>query len=108
MRQGAAALVGRHDFASFQTGESEPEDTVRTVRELTIREDRVELVFDIEGDGFLRHMVRTIVGTLAEIGTGRRGPASIPDVLAARSRQAAGRTAPARGLTLVEVTYDKE
>jgi tRNA pseudouridine38-40 synthase len=107
MRQGAAALVGCHDFVSFQAVDPESEDTVRTVRELTIREDPAELVFDIEGDGFLRHMVRTIVGTLAEVGAGRRTPASIPDVLAARSRHAAGRTAPARGLTLVEVTYQR-
>ena len=52
-------------------------------------------------------MVRTIVGTLAEIGAGRRAPESMMDILAARDRQAAGRTAPARGLTLVEVTYIK-
>jgi tRNA pseudouridine38-40 synthase len=52
-------------------------------------------------------MVRTIVGTLTETGSGRRTPESMLDVLAARDRQAAGRTAPAQGLTLVEVTYEK-
>jgi tRNA pseudouridine38-40 synthase len=107
MRRAAAVLVGCHDFASFQPADPDAEDTVRTIRELTIREDQAELVFDIEGDGFLRHMVRSIVGTLAEIGAGRRAPESMPDVLAARDRQAAGRTAPARGLTLMEVTYQR-
>jgi tRNA pseudouridine38-40 synthase len=107
MRRGAAVLVGCHDFASFQAAGPDADDTVRTLRELAIREDPGELVFDIEGDGFLRHMVRTIVGTLAEIGAGRRTPESISAILAARDRQTAGRTAPARGLTLMEVTYPR-
>jgi tRNA pseudouridine38-40 synthase len=107
MRRGAAVLAGCHDFTSFQAAGPDAEDTVRTIRELAIREDLAELVFEIEGDGFLRHMVRTVVGTLAEVGAGRRAPESMSDILAARDRQAAGRTAPARGLTLMEVTYQK-
>jgi tRNA pseudouridine38-40 synthase len=105
MRQAAAVLVGRHDFASFQaTGSSVP-DAVRTITRLEIQEAPGALVFEVDGDGFLRHMVRAIVGTLCEMGSGSRDAAAMSEILAARSRPAAGRTAPASGLTLVEVRY---
>ena len=68
-------------------------------------EARGELRFELEGDGFLRHMVRNVVGTLLEIGLGRREPGSLPALLAARDRTRAGPTAPACGLTLVRVDY---
>jgi tRNA pseudouridine38-40 synthase len=105
MRAAAARLVGRHDFASFQTTGSWPLDTVRTIRRLEVRETVGELEIEIEGDGFLRHMVRAIAGTLLEIGLGQREPEAIAGVIAARDRQAAGRTLPAQGLTLVTVRY---
>lgn len=105
MRAAAAALVGRHDFASFQTVGSWPLDTMRTIQRLEVRDTPAEIVIDVEGDGFLRHMVRAIAGTLAEVGQGQRAAGSIPAVLAARDRQAAGRTLPAPGLTLVAVKY---
>jgi len=63
------------------------------------------IAYDIAGDGFLRHMVRSIVGTLVEVGQRRRTPESIREVLARRNRSAAGPTAPARGLFLVGVDY---
>ena len=70
-------------------------------------EDGVErpLQLEVEGSGFLRHMVRTLVGILMEVGRGRLEPASVPSLLAARDRAAAPPTAPARGLTLVRVDY---
>ena len=105
MRRAAAVLVGRHDFASFQAAGASVPDAVRTISRLEIQEAPGALVFDIEGDGFLRHMVRTIVGTLCEMGSGSRDAAAMGGILAARSRPAAGRTAPASGLTLVEVRY---
>jgi len=105
MCRAAARLVGRHDFASFQTTGSWPLDTVRTIRRLEVREAAGELAIEVEGDGFLRHMVRAVAGTLLEIGLGQRSPDTITDVLAARDRQAAGRTLPALGLTLVTVRY---
>jgi tRNA pseudouridine38-40 synthase len=105
MRRAGAMLVGRHDFASFQASGSAKIDTVRTIRALSIVRRGEEIVLDVEGDGFLRHMVRAIVGTLVEIGSGTQDPDWIGGVVAARDRRAAGPTAPAAGLTLVRVTY---
>jgi tRNA pseudouridine38-40 synthase len=68
-------------------------------------ETRGEVRIWVEGDAFLRHMVRILAGTLVEVGIGRRDPGSMPAVLAARERPRAGRTAPARGLCLVRVDY---
>ena len=81
-------------------------DTVRTIRRLEIADDGREVVFDVEGDGFLRHMVRAIVGTLVEIGRGWRPAESMAPLLDGRPRADAGATAPAHGLFLVRVDYD--
>jgi len=105
MRRASRVLVGRHDFASFQAAGAGVTDTVRTIHKLDVRELDAELSIDLVGDGFLRHMVRAIVGTLAEVGNGVRTPESLAGVLAARDRNAAGLTAPACGLTLMEVHY---
>jgi len=105
MRNAATRLVGRHDFASFQARGSWTSSTVRTVTRLEILERPGEIVIEIEADGFLRHMVRALAGTLAEVGAGGRRAASLSDVLHAHDRRAAGPTAPAAGLTLVGVRY---
>ena len=105
MRQAAAVLLGRHDFASFQARGAATIDTIRTIRQLTIERAEGSLFVDVEGDGFLRHMVRTIVGSLVDVGSGTHAPGWMGDVLRARNRQAAGQTAPAAGLTLVSVRY---
>jgi tRNA pseudouridine38-40 synthase len=105
MRRAATTLVGRHDFASFQASGASVRATVRTLHRLEVREAGGEIVIDIDGNGFLRHMVRAIVGTLAEVGAGSRSVESIAGMLAARDRQAGGLTAPAHGLTLMAVRY---
>ena len=105
MREAAMLLVGKHDFASFQARGSFVSDTVRTIHALDLRQSGSEITVHCDGDGFLRHMVRGIVGTLSEIGTGLRPPDAIRDMLDARDRRAAGATAPACGLTLMEVRY---
>jgi tRNA pseudouridine38-40 synthase len=116
MRTAAAALVGTHDFSAFQSVGTLVPDAVRTI----LRSEIVEwpdghpasssapplLAYEVSGDGFLRHMVRAIVGTLVETGRGWRDPAAMAAVVAGRSRGAAGRTAPAQGLFLVSVDYD--
>lgn len=106
MRSAAAALRGRRDFASFQASGSHVESTVRTLTRLDVEgAPGAEIRFEVAADGFLRHMVRALVGTLVEVGRGRRPADSLAQVLAARDRAAAGPTAPARGLTLVRVDY---
>jgi tRNA pseudouridine38-40 synthase len=105
MRRGAAAFEGRHDFTSLAPSSLELEDRVRTIRSLRIEEEGDEVVLKVQGDGFLRHMVRTIAGTLLDIARGVREAGEVPRILAARDRRAAGPCAPARGLTLVQVFY---
>jgi tRNA pseudouridine38-40 synthase len=105
MRAASAAFRGRHDFASFQARGSSILDTIRTITRVDLFERPGELVFEVDGDGFLRHMVRAMVGTLAEVGTGLRPVESIAAMIAARDRRSAGATAPASGLTLVSVKY---
>ncbi len=106
MHQAAQALVGRHDFTSFQTGGATRKTTVRNVYELSVRRVAPDVVhLEIEADGFLYNMVRAITGTLVPVGR-RNRPADWPaEVLAARLRCAAGITAPAKGLFLVNVEY---
>jgi tRNA pseudouridine38-40 synthase len=104
MREAAGHLVGCHDFRCFQAARAAPGPTVRTLHRLGIEgETRGEVRLLVEGDGFLRHMVRILAGTLVEVGIGRRDPSGIPALLAARERSQAGPTAPARGLCLVWV-----
>ena len=105
MRAAAAQLVGRHDFASFQANGTTITATTRNLEHLELVEVGGELHILAEGEGFLRQMVRIITGTLVEIGSGQRDGASIPALIAARKRDAAGKTAPAHGLTLVAVKY---
>ncbi len=106
MREGAAHLVGRHDFASFQASDCACDHAVRDVRRIEVEGapgGRIELVF--EATAFVKHMVRNVVGTLVEVGQGKRAPGSLPALLAARDRRAAGPTAPPQGLCLEEVFY---
>ena len=79
--------------------------TVRTISGIAISTDDDLVIIDVQGNAFLRNMVRILAGTLVEVGEGRRDPASMPELLAGGDRTAAGQTAPARGLTLVEVCY---
>ncbi len=106
MAAAAEGLLGTHDFAAFQTAGSDVRTTVRSLTRLEVSGKRGgEIRFDVEGSGFLRHMVRNLVGSLLEVGRGRREPGWIAAVLAGCDRRAAGPTAPARGLTLVRVDY---
>lgn len=105
MRTAAAYLVGEHDFKSFcQTG-AQVESTVRKIYTIQVEEQGADLVIRVCGNGFLYNMVRIIVGTLMEVGQGKREPENISCILAARNRNAAGPTAPAHGLTLVKYEF---
>lgn len=108
MRNGSSRLEGAHDFAAFQGRRSAGRSTTRFVRAIEWQGRGgydLPVVMRIEGDGFLRHMVRNIVGTLVEVGSGRWPPSRVSDVLASRDRTQAGPTAPAQGLFLVRVQY---
>lgn len=107
MHHAGQALVGTHDFASFQATGSQRESTVRTIKTVEVRPGdspaRVEI--DVEGDGFLYNMVRIIAGSLVDVGAGRRDRQWLADALAARDRRSAGQTAPPHGLCLLKVEY---
>ncbi|MFT5695811.1 MAG: tRNA pseudouridine38-40 synthase [Myxococcota bacterium] len=106
MREAAGALLGVHDFACFQAAGSEVEHTVREIFRVDVLGDAGgEITFEVEGSGFLRHMVRNIAGTLIEVGRGKREPGSMAALIEGRDRGKAGPTAPAKGLYLVSVQY---
>jgi tRNA pseudouridine38-40 synthase len=103
----ARHLLGSQDFKSFETTSSQPrQSTVCHIRRLDVRCNAERVTIDVEGDRFLYNMVRNIAGTLLEVGRGRFSPEQIPDMLAARDRSASGPTAPAQGLTMMQVFYD--
>lgn len=105
MRGSARFLLGRHDFRSFQAAGGSVESTEREIKSLEIKRGGGMISITIRGDGFLRQMVRIIVGTLLEVGRGKRQPEEMAAIIAARDRTGAGPTAPACGLTLVRVDY---
>ena len=106
MRQGAAHLIGRHDFSSFRAADCEAKHPIREIS--TARFDGSagdEITFTVEGTAFLRHMVRNLIGTLVNVGRGKHPSPWVKEVLEARRRDHAGITAPPHGLTLMEVFY---
>jgi tRNA pseudouridine38-40 synthase len=105
MQHAARLLVGTHDFSAFTVQDSEIEDRVRTLKRLDMQREESRIIIIAAADGFLRYMVRTIVGTLIEIGSGRRAAESVASVLESRDRRNAGAKAPACGLTLMRVDY---
>jgi len=118
MERAAAFLVGTHDFAAFRSAGSDASGTIRTIRRATFQAGAgppslsgpgaggAWLGFEIAGDGFLRHMVRAVVGTLVEIGRGWRDGATMAPLVGGGTRAQAGLTAPPHGLFLVRVDYD--
>ncbi|WP_319525004.1 tRNA pseudouridine(38-40) synthase TruA [uncultured Desulfosarcina sp.] len=106
MRTAADCLIGTHDFKAFEGTGSPRSHTVRTVSVSAVEETGGgNLTYDIAASGFLRFMVRNIVGTLVEVGLGKIPAATVPEILQSRDRSRAGATAPARGLFLVDVSY---
>lgn len=105
MKKASQYLLGTHDFSSFCSAKTEIEDKVRTIEAIEIRQEGQSLSFRFVGNGFLYNMVRILVGTLLEVGSGDRKPAEILDILEKKDRRFAGKTAPANGLYLWEVFY---
>lgn len=106
MQEGAGLLVGRHDWTTFCAAGEPNEGRVREVREATVRRSGAVVDLELVGEGFLRGMVRGLAAGVAEVGLGRRPAAWLSDLLHARDRSLAPATAPARGLTLIEVLYE--
>jgi tRNA pseudouridine38-40 synthase len=107
IRAGAQALVGTHDFSSFCAADSSAKTRQRTILEIDVARRGPLVDLWVVGHGFLKQMVRIIVGTLVDAGLGRLPADGVAKVLAARDRTQAGRTAPAQGLSLVEIFYDQ-
>lgn len=105
MREGARHFLGAHDFASFAGVGKDPKDTKRTIYSFKIFQRKDLLLFFVEGDGFLMHMVRNMVGTLILVGRGKLAPQTIETILRAKDRKQAGPSAPAHGLYLLRVKY---
>lgn len=109
MRDAAKHIIGTHDFKSFETAGGTPrETTVRTIFDLRIMEEGDKTIIEVTGDGFLYNMVRIMVGTLVEVGTGKRSPESVREVIASCDRQNAGFTAPPQGLYLKKIFFEEE
>ncbi|CBK42669.1 tRNA pseudouridine synthase A [Nitrospira defluvii] len=105
MTEAAAYLTGSHDFSSFETAPTDNENPQCRLQRADLRRQGDLIILSFYADRFLKQMVRSMVGTLVEVGQGKRTAADMRTVLAARARAAAGRTAPAHGLYLVRVDY---
>ena len=103
--RGTTCFLGTHDFTSFCATATEVEDRTRTIYQASWTRSEPEWVFRIRGNGFLQYMVRTIAGTLIEIGQGRLDAEQIPRIFEARDRRLAGPSLPAHGLHLISVEY---
>lgn len=105
MRTAAGYLIGEHDFRSFCSNKKMKKSSVRRLDEIRIEEQGTKLVITYTGSGFLYNMVRILTGTLLEVGLGKRRPEDMVKILEAKNREAAGVTAPAEGLFLMDVEY---
>lgn len=105
MRRASEHLTGKHDFRSFMGRGNAVKSTVRTLKDVEIKRGGGMISFHFTADGFLKQMVRILVGTLVEVGRGKIKPERIAEILAAIDRRSAGPTAPPEGLTLMRVEY---
>ena len=108
MQAEAQDLVGTHDFAAFAASGSVVKDTVRTIYRAEVTREGSEIRLVVEGSGFLYNMVRIIAGTLIGVGSGKLEPGAFKRAIASGDRLDLGITAPAHGLTLMEVFYDPD
>jgi len=105
MNQAAKYFLGTHDFSAFMSSNSSVKSTIRTLYHVELKKDGDLIYVSLQGNGFLYNMVRIIVGTLVEVGTGKLTPSSIVHIIESKDRKKAGHTAPAKGLCLEKVYY---
>ena len=108
MRAASALFLGEHDFAAFRASNCAAKTTVRRIYSLDLVQDGATIHLDVNGSGFLKNMIRVMVGTLVEVGQGRRAPLDVARLLLEGNRQVSGMTAPPHGLCLMEVFYPQE
>jgi tRNA pseudouridine38-40 synthase len=108
MRQAAQLFVGEHDFAAFRGSGCNAKTTIRPIDSIELVEDGKQLHIDVQGSGFLRHMVRMMVGTLVQIGVGKREVGEVTRLLSLRIADDSRLKAPAHGLCLRQVAYPSE
>ncbi|TCT21109.1 tRNA pseudouridine38-40 synthase [Melghiribacillus thermohalophilus] len=107
MNEACRFLIGTHDFTSFSSARATVKgDKIRTIYDAGLFQDEDEVIFRVKGNGFLYHMVRIMVGTLIEVGIGKRSPDEIKEIIAGEDRALAGKTAPPQGLYLWKVSYE--
>jgi tRNA pseudouridine38-40 synthase len=107
MQQAATSLMGSQDFSSFEGSLTDNDNPICHLQRLAIIRHDDQIMIEAYADRFLKHMVRAMVGTLVEVGLGKRTPDSLPAVLRSRNRSAAGQTAPPHGLCLMRVDYEE-
>lgn len=105
IKSAATLFCGTHDFVAYNASPELTPHSVRTIHRFEINETNEFLIIDIEANAFLHHMVRSIVGTLIDVGRGKISPRQVKDILESRNRQLAGPTVPAHGLTLMKIYY---
>lgn len=105
MKEGAKYLCGSHDFKAFTSAKKGKKSTIRCVDEINLEQKGDLIIFTFSGNGFLYHMIRIMMGTLLEIGVGKRKADSIPELLEAKKREQTGFLVPAKGLTLMELYF---
>jgi len=105
MEEAGASLLGEHDFSAFRAANGDSPNQVRRVYQAFFLSEGNRLQFVITGNGFLKHMIRIVLGTLLDVGRGRLTPGAFREILQSKDRQRAGRTAPAHGLCLMQVSY---
>ena len=105
MQQACKFFIGEYDFASFCAAGSQVESTVREIYDLHVKKEGDLITISVTGNGFLYNMVRIIAGTLLKVGSGQFAPEDMEGIIQGRDRSLAGPTAPAKGLTLIEIRY---
>jgi tRNA pseudouridine38-40 synthase len=106
MQQAAATLIGSQDFSSFEGSLTDNSNPICHLQRFTVIRHDDQILIEAYADRFLKHMVRAMVGTVVEVGLGKRTPDSITEILRSRDRSAAGQTAPPHGLCLMRVDYE--
>lgn len=108
MRSASACLLGTHDFSAFRASQCQAASPVRTLQAINLFEEADHCYFEIQGNAFLHHMVRNLMGSLMEVGLGRQQPNWLKQVLESRNRSLAAKTYPAQGLSLWKIEYPEQ